>query len=161
MPSAAATANVSRPSGSTNRISLSTAARRYLDGRIDPRQTALPDAEPLVEQAIFERLSRTARNLPYYPADVTLTGIGLSEQMFEIGRRRTRELGRDADLHLGDAQSLDFPDESFDTVVCTLGLRTIPEGTCFFSNTCAVRRSRFDSCKSSSNRWPSASLQTT
>ena len=45
--------------------------------------------------------------------------------MLEIARARARELGRDADLRAGDAQALDFPDERFDTVVCTLSLCTI------------------------------------
>jgi ubiquinone/menaquinone biosynthesis C-methylase UbiE len=31
------------------------------------------------------------------------------------------------DLRVGDAQALDFPDASFDTVVCTLALCTIPD----------------------------------
>ena len=31
------------------------------------------------------------------------------------------------DMRVGDAESLDFPDESFDTVVCTYGLCTIPD----------------------------------
>jgi ubiquinone/menaquinone biosynthesis C-methylase UbiE len=76
---------------------------------------------------VLELAAGTARNLPYYPSDVNLTGIELSEQMLSIARRRARELGRDADLHLGDAQALEFPDGSFDTVVCTLGLCTIPD----------------------------------
>jgi len=76
---------------------------------------------------VLEIAAGTARNLPYYPAEVTLTGIELSEQMLAIGRRRARELGREADLRLGDAQTLDFPDDSFDTIVCTLGLCTIPD----------------------------------
>jgi len=69
----------------------------------------------------------TARNLPFYPADVTVTGIELSAEMLAIGRRRAQELGRPAGLQLGDVQALDFADESFDTVVCTLGLCTIPD----------------------------------
>ena len=36
-------------------------------------------------------------------------------------------LGRDADLRQGDAQALEFPDESFDTVLCALGLCAIPD----------------------------------
>jgi ubiquinone/menaquinone biosynthesis C-methylase UbiE len=68
----------------------------------------------------------TGRNLPYYRNDVRLTGIELSPAMLEIARTRARELGRDADFRVGDAQALDFPDESFDTVVCTLSLCTIP-----------------------------------
>lgn len=69
----------------------------------------------------------TGRNLPYYPADVRLTGIELSDAMLQLAQRRAGELGREADLRQGDAQSLDFPDLSFDTVVITLGLCTIPD----------------------------------
>jgi ubiquinone/menaquinone biosynthesis C-methylase UbiE len=76
---------------------------------------------------VLELAAGTARNLRYYPVDVRLTGIELSEQMLAIGRRRAHGLGRDVDLRLGDVQALEFPDESFDTVVCTLGLCTIPD----------------------------------
>jgi ubiquinone/menaquinone biosynthesis C-methylase UbiE len=69
----------------------------------------------------------TGRNLPHYPADVRLTGIELSPQMLEIGRKRAEELGRDVDLRLGDAQALEFEDHSFDTVMITFGLCTIPD----------------------------------
>lgn len=69
----------------------------------------------------------TGLNLAHYPPDVRLTGIELSPNMLEIARRRATELGRQADLRTGDAQSLDFPDESFDTVVCTLALCSIPD----------------------------------
>src|SRR5205823_1086905 len=67
--------------------------------------------------------------LPYYPADVELTGIELSPEMLAIGRKRAQELGHPADLRLGDVQALEFPDESFDTVTCTLGFCTIPDTT--------------------------------
>jgi len=40
---------------------------------------------------------------------------------------RRRELAHPADLRLGDAEALEFADDSFDTVVCTLGLCTIPD----------------------------------
>src|SRR5919198_3630482 len=69
----------------------------------------------------------TGRNLPHYRNDVRLTGVELSPAMLEIARARARELGRDVDLRIGDAQALEFPDESFDTVVCTLALCTIPD----------------------------------
>jgi ubiquinone/menaquinone biosynthesis C-methylase UbiE len=76
---------------------------------------------------VLELAVGTARNLPYYPADVTLTGVELSPEMLAIGRRRAEQLGRPVDLRVGDAQTLEFADESFDTVVCTLGLCTIPD----------------------------------
>jgi ubiquinone/menaquinone biosynthesis C-methylase UbiE len=58
---------------------------------------------------------------------VRLTGIELSPAMLDIARRRAGELNRDIDLRLGDAQALEFPDDSFDTVTCTLSLCTIPD----------------------------------
>ncbi len=76
---------------------------------------------------VLEIALGTGRNLPHYRKDVRLTGIELSPAMLEIARARARELGRDADLRVGDAQALDFPAESFDTVVCTLSLCTIPD----------------------------------
>src|SRR6266540_2965597 len=76
---------------------------------------------------VLEIAIGTGRNLPHYPPDVQLTGIELSPAMLELARARARELGRDVDLRVGDAQALEFPDESFDTVVCTLSLCTIPD----------------------------------
>ena len=69
----------------------------------------------------------TARNLALYSDEVQLTGIELSPEMLALGRQRAQELGHPATLQQGDAQDLDFPDESFDTVVCTLGFCTIPD----------------------------------
>jgi ubiquinone/menaquinone biosynthesis C-methylase UbiE len=69
----------------------------------------------------------TARNLPFYGADVELTGIELSPQMLAIARKRAKALRHPADLRLGDVQALEFPDDSFDTVACTLGFCTIPD----------------------------------
>jgi len=86
--------------------------------------------EWVCEQAhgdVLELAVGTARNLPHYPPDATITGIELSEQMLAIARSRAQELGRELELRLGDAQTLEFPDESFDTVVCTLALCTIPD----------------------------------
>jgi ubiquinone/menaquinone biosynthesis C-methylase UbiE len=79
------------------------------------------------EGDVLELAVGTARNLPFYPDHVRVTGVELSPQMLAIARRRAEDLGRDADLRLGDVQALEFPDESFDTVVCTLGLCTIPD----------------------------------
>lgn len=76
---------------------------------------------------ILEIAVGTGLNLPHYPPDVQLTGIELSPEMLEVARLRSAELGRDVDLRIGDAQELDLPDESFDTVVCTLALCSIPD----------------------------------
>lgn len=76
---------------------------------------------------ILEVAIGTGRNLPHYPADATITGIELSPAMLAIAKQRAADLGRDVDLHTGDAQALPFPDEAFDTVLCALSLCTIPD----------------------------------
>jgi ubiquinone/menaquinone biosynthesis C-methylase UbiE len=76
---------------------------------------------------VLEVAIGTGLNLPHYPADATITGIELSPAMLAIARRRAADLGRDVDLHIGDAQALPFPDGTFDTVVCALSLCTIPD----------------------------------
>jgi ubiquinone/menaquinone biosynthesis C-methylase UbiE len=69
----------------------------------------------------------TGRNFDHYSLAIQLTGVDLSEQMLEFARARARELGREADLRVGDAQALDFAANSFDTVVCTLTLCSVPD----------------------------------
>jgi ubiquinone/menaquinone biosynthesis C-methylase UbiE len=76
---------------------------------------------------VLELAFGTGLNLPHYAADVRLTGIELSPQMLEIGRKRAEKLGRDVDLRIGDVQMLEIEDESFDTVIITFGLCTIPD----------------------------------
>jgi ubiquinone/menaquinone biosynthesis C-methylase UbiE len=69
----------------------------------------------------------TGLNLPHYPDGLQLTGIELSQAMLQRAQSRAKQLGRTADLRIGDATALDFPDASFDTVVCTFSLCTIPD----------------------------------
>ena len=76
---------------------------------------------------VLELAVGTGRNLGLYPRDIRLTGIELSPAMLDIARRRARDLNRDVDLRVGDAQALEFADASFDTVTATLSLCTIPD----------------------------------
>lgn len=69
----------------------------------------------------------TGRNLPYYADDVRLTGIDISPAMLALAQERAQRLGRQVELRVGDAQALAFPDSSFDTVLSTLSLCTIPD----------------------------------
>ncbi|HJU02379.1 MAG TPA: methyltransferase domain-containing protein [Actinomycetes bacterium] len=69
----------------------------------------------------------SGRNLPFYPQGIRLTGIDFSPEMLQLAERRAHQLGRQVDLRLGDAQALELPDASFDTVVCTLSLCAIPD----------------------------------
>ncbi|MBB3664049.1 ubiquinone/menaquinone biosynthesis C-methylase UbiE [Prauserella sediminis] len=76
---------------------------------------------------VLEVAIGTGRNLPFYPRDSRLSGVELSPAMLARARARAGELGRDVQLVEGDAQALPFRDAAFDTVVCTLGLSSIPD----------------------------------
>lgn len=76
---------------------------------------------------VLEVAIGTGRNLPFYPTDVQLTGVELSPSMLERAQGRAEALARPVDLQLGDAQNLTFPDASFDTVIATLTLCSIPD----------------------------------
>jgi ubiquinone/menaquinone biosynthesis C-methylase UbiE len=77
--------------------------------------------------AVLEVAVGTGLNLPHYAEGVRLTAVDYSPAMLALARERAAELGRDVALREGDAQALDFEDESFDTVVCTFGLCAIPD----------------------------------
>jgi ubiquinone/menaquinone biosynthesis C-methylase UbiE len=76
---------------------------------------------------VLEVAIGTGRNLPFYPAEAALTGIDLSAVMLDAASARAKKLGIDINLCLADAQALPFLDACFDTVVCTLGLSSIPD----------------------------------
>ena len=90
---------------------------------------------------VLEVAIGTGRNLPYHPKGVSLTGVELSPAMLEVARDRARKLGIEADLRVGDATALPFPDESFDTVVMTLALCTIPDDQAAIAEASRVLRS--------------------
>lgn len=68
----------------------------------------------------------TGLNLPFYPHGVRLTGVDLSLAMLAVAKQRSRELGIDAELLVGDAHALDLPNDRFDTVVSTLFFSSVP-----------------------------------
>ncbi|MEV8513699.1 methyltransferase domain-containing protein [Dactylosporangium sp. NPDC051484] len=102
------------------------------------------DTRPwLVSQATGDTLEvalGTGLNLPHYPPGVRLTGVEWSPAMLDVARSRAAGLGLDADLRVGDAQALDLPDASFDTVLCTFGLCAIPDGRAAFAEMARVVR---------------------
>ena len=79
-----------------------------------------------VHGRVLEVAIGTGRSLPYYRVGAIVTGIELSPAMLAIARQRAASLGREVDFREGDAEHLPFADGSFDTVVCTLSLCTIP-----------------------------------
>lgn len=76
---------------------------------------------------VLEVAVGTGRNLEHYPEDVRVTGVDLSPEMLARARRRAEQVRPGADLREGDAQALPFEHESFDTIVCTYSLCSIPD----------------------------------
>lgn len=88
------------------------------------------DREWLGERAtgrVLEVAIGTGRSLPYYLAASSLTGVDVSPEMLAFARRRASQRGLPVDLREGDAQALPVEDASFDTVLCSLSLCTIPD----------------------------------
>jgi ubiquinone/menaquinone biosynthesis C-methylase UbiE len=69
----------------------------------------------------------SGRNIGLYPQGARVTAVELSPEMLALARARADRLGKPVDLRLGDAQQLDFADASFDTVLITFALCTIPD----------------------------------
>jgi ubiquinone/menaquinone biosynthesis C-methylase UbiE len=68
----------------------------------------------------------TGRSLKHYPLSCTITGIDNSEGMLEKAREKAKDM-KNVTLLLMDAEHLDFPDNSFDYVVTSFVLCTIPD----------------------------------
>jgi ubiquinone/menaquinone biosynthesis C-methylase UbiE len=76
---------------------------------------------------VLEIATGTGRNFDHYRAETRLTAIELSREMLAVARERAANAEMDVDLREGDAQALDFPDESLDSVLITVALCTIPD----------------------------------
>lgn len=124
-------------SGNGNREATATTRARY--NRIAPIYDLFetlsegrfkPWREKLWSHAHGEILEvgvGTGKNFPFHPRGAKITGIDLADQMLARARKRAQELGKSIDLREGDAQSLDFPDDSFDTVAATFVFCSVPD----------------------------------
>lgn len=68
----------------------------------------------------------TGSNVPFYPADVELTGIDFSEKMISIALQKSKD-NYNVQLKVMDAENMIFDDNSFDTVVSLGTLCSIPD----------------------------------
>jgi ubiquinone/menaquinone biosynthesis C-methylase UbiE len=68
----------------------------------------------------------TGKNLKYYPEDCSVIGIDNSEGMLEKAREKAKGT-KNVTLLLMDAEHLEFSDNSFDYVITTFVLCSIPD----------------------------------
>jgi phosphatidylethanolamine/phosphatidyl-N-methylethanolamine N-methyltransferase len=98
-------------------------------GRVFARgRSAAVEAADRIGGRILEVGVGTGLSLPEYRRDTQLVGIDLSEPMLEKARERVRELGlRNVEgLHVMDAETLAFPEGSFDVVVAQYVVTAVP-----------------------------------
>ena len=71
----------------------------------------------------------TGLSLPEYKPHLEITGIDLAPEMLEKARARVKSEGLEnvAGLYEMDASNLQFPDNSFDTVVAMYVITVVPE----------------------------------
>jgi phosphatidylethanolamine/phosphatidyl-N-methylethanolamine N-methyltransferase len=68
----------------------------------------------------------TGLSLPLYPLGVYVTGIDISREMLARARKARLHLDHVAALRLIDAESMEFPDDSFDKVVAMYVVSVAP-----------------------------------
>jgi SAM-dependent methyltransferase len=86
---------------------------------------ALPETARILDVGCGtgEIVLRLARELPR----AELVGVDLHAPHLDIARERAGLLGRRVEFRVGDAFALDFPDRSFELVLCRHMLQAVPE----------------------------------
>jgi len=69
----------------------------------------------------------TGKNFPYYPAEAEVTAIDFSEKMLARAREKARKQKVMVNLLPMDVQKMEFPDNSYDTVVATFVFCSVPD----------------------------------
>jgi ubiquinone/menaquinone biosynthesis C-methylase UbiE len=69
----------------------------------------------------------TGKNFAFYPDDARITGIDFSPKMLEIAQHKQQRKQIAVDLTLMDVQSLDYADNSFDTVIGSFVFCSVPK----------------------------------
>lgn len=90
---------------------------------------------------VLEVAIGTGKNLLYYPDDCEVAGVDVSAEMLRVAEKRARDAGRRFDGAVCDAGRMPYPDELFDTVVCTLA-------ACTFTDPVPVLREMARVCRS-------------
>jgi len=76
---------------------------------------------------VLEVAAGTGNNLRHYPKDCQITLIDLSSAMLKIASQKAQKQRLTVSIQEMDAESLEFPDDAFDTVVDSLSLCTFTQ----------------------------------
>ena len=101
---------------------------RLFGAVLEPGRRALTEAVCAMRPtSILEVGVGTGLTLERYPASASVIGIDISTEMLEIARERAEKLpGRSIHLAAMNAESMDFPDGSFDCVAIPYVLSVTP-----------------------------------
>jgi len=100
---------------------------RYLDLAMSPLKAVRARLIPLAKGRVLEVGGGTGANLEWYRDLDSLVVVEPDPHMRVRAERRARKQGVPTQILDADAALLPFPDASFDTVVATFVLCTIPE----------------------------------
>ncbi len=89
-------------------------------------------AEPKSKEIVLDVATGTGHSAiafaTFVGAEGRVTGIDIAPDMLEVARANIAKASLDnIDLQLGDAENLNFEDESFDKVVCASGIFFLPD----------------------------------
>lgn len=83
---------------------------------------------PAADQHVLDLATGTGWASRRIAADgARVTGVDIAEELLAAARELAKEANLEIDYRLGDAESLPFPDESFDAVISTFGVMFAPE----------------------------------
>lgn len=82
----------------------------------------------------------TGENFPYLTKASSIAALDLSSEMVREADRRTRQMGIEVDLLVGDAQELPFSNDAFDNVVSAFSTCTFPDYVAAFRDMKRVLR---------------------
>ncbi len=71
----------------------------------------------------------TGKNMPFWPQDAEITAVDLTPGMLRKAEARAQDLQLEVDLKLGDAQALDFTDNTFNLAAATFVFCSVPNPT--------------------------------
>jgi phosphatidylethanolamine/phosphatidyl-N-methylethanolamine N-methyltransferase len=81
----------------------------------------------------------TGLSLPLYRSDARIVGIDISSKMLEKAQEKVNNLGlKNVELKVMDAQSMEFPDNSFDCVTACYVVSAAPDPHKVVSEICRV-----------------------